>query len=169
MKDPADGGGAPTGCISYWYFGNPNPWYPQYHYSGPFGGAPGMPWSAPVTAPTGSLDWRFWDTNRNGDNRDEYVVKLGERNMTEKVLMTDQGRQTGGTNLGNVVGFQFVHGPRTNPLRGWTNVLHADGHVVSKKANATSFSGDRTQFINPNPSPDEVQPRWGRGDQYEMW
>ena len=122
-----------------------------------------------MTAPSGYLDWRFWDANRNGDNRDDYVIRLGERNMTEKVLMTDQGRQNGGTNLGSVVGFQFVHGPRTNPFRGWTNVLCADGHVVSRKANASSFSADRTQFINSNPSPDEVQPRWGRGDQYEMW
>ena len=52
---------------------------------------------------------------------------------------------------------------------GAAGVLCADGHVVSRKANASSFSADRTQFINSNPSPDEVQPRWGRGDMYEMW
>jgi prepilin-type N-terminal cleavage/methylation domain-containing protein len=165
MKD-SGGGDTVTGCLTYWYFGNPDPWYPQYHYPGPFGGA--HPGSAPATA-TGALDWRFWDTNGNGDNRDEYVIKLGEKGMQRKVLMTDQGRQTGGQNLGSVVGFQFVHGPHSNPLRGWQNNLYADDHVESKKANAASFSADRTQFINLNPSPDEVQPRWGNATQYEMW
>jgi prepilin-type N-terminal cleavage/methylation domain-containing protein/prepilin-type processing-associated H-X9-DG protein len=164
MRDAADPGTPKiTGCLNYWYFGNPDPWYPKYHYGGTFS-ATGSP---PATA-TGSLDWRFWDANRNGDNRDDYVIRLGEKRMTEKVLMTDQSRQAG-PNLGGVVGFQLIHGNRYNFLKGWVNVLHADGHVASVKANAHSFSEDHTTFINPNPSPDEFQPHWGNANQYEMW
>jgi prepilin-type N-terminal cleavage/methylation domain-containing protein/prepilin-type processing-associated H-X9-DG protein len=156
-----------TGCLGYWYFGNPDPWFPKYHYSGPFGGT--LPGAPPAGAPGPYLDWRFWDTNGNGDNRDEYVAKLSEKGAYRKALMTDQSRQNGAGGLGGQVGFQFTHGPRTNPLRGWTNVLLADGHVESRKANASSFNSDRTKFINPHPFPDEVQPRWGNANSYQMW
>jgi prepilin-type N-terminal cleavage/methylation domain-containing protein len=166
MKDAGTDG--VTGCLGYWYFGNPDPWYPKYHYSGPFG-ATGSP---PAAAPGGSLDWRFWDTNRNGDNRDEYLAKPGDKGAQRKALMTDQRRQNGAGGAGGTpgVGFQFSHGSRTNPLlRGWTNVLCGDGHVESRRATAASFNPDRTSFINTNPSPDEVQPRWGNSTSYQMW
>lgn len=165
MKDSGTDG--VTGCLGYWYFGNPDPWYPQYHYNGAFGGT--IAGSPPSSAPSGYLDWRFWDTNGSGDNRDEYVSKLGEKGSQSKALMTDQSRQNGAGGLGGTVGFQFVHGPHTNPLRGWTNVLCADGHAESRRANVASFSADLTKFINPNPMPNEVQPRWGNATSYQMW
>jgi prepilin-type N-terminal cleavage/methylation domain-containing protein len=167
MKDAADGAGTPTGCLGYWYFGNPDPWYPKYHYSGTFGGS--LPGAPPAAPPGGSLDWRFWDTNGNGDNRDEYIARNNDKGAQRRALMTDQSRQNGAGGLGATVGFQFTHGPRTNPLRGWTNVLCGDGHVESRRANAASFSPDRTKFINMNPTPDEVQPRWGNSTSYQMW
>jgi prepilin-type processing-associated H-X9-DG protein len=166
MKDT--GTDAVTGDITYWYFGNPNPWYPEHHYPGPFGGTlPGSPPAAQNS--NGWVDWRFWDTNHNGDNRDEYVIKLGEKGMDHKTLMTDQSRITGAGNAGNVVGFQFVHGNHKNFLNGWTNVLLADGHVESRHPRASSFSGDHTKYMNTNPSPDEVQPRFGNSGAYSLW
>jgi prepilin-type N-terminal cleavage/methylation domain-containing protein/prepilin-type processing-associated H-X9-DG protein len=157
-----------TGTITYWYFADPNPFYPRYHFPGPFTGS-SLAGSPPTSAPTGYLDWRFWDTNRNGDNRDEYVIHLGEKGMQRKALMTDQSRQTGSGNLGSVVGFQFPHGAKKDFLRGWTNVLFADGHCESRKPTPRSFSADHTTFVNNNPSPDEVQPRWGNANAYQMW
>src|SRR5688572_20286036 len=146
---------APRGRIKYWYLGNPNPYYPLYHFAGPFNGDPALPGSPPASAPGGLLDWRFWDTNRNGDNRDEYIIKNNDSKPALKLLMTDQSRQ-----VNSPFGFQFVHGPRRSPLQGWKNNLYGDGHVESRFPRRGSF--DPTgQFVNPNPDPDEVQPRWG--------
>ena len=167
---------ASRGRIGYWYFGNPDPEYPLYHYRGPFGppgatGAtlPGSPPSAnPSVAGNGFLDWRFWDTNRNGDNRDEYVSKLGDKNMPNKLLMTDQSRQA--SFAAGSFGFQFVHGSKKRPLdAAWKNNLYADGHAESRRPRRSSFSADGKAFINTDPSPDEVQPRWGNANSYQMW
>jgi len=151
------------GRIKYWYFGNPNPYYPRYHYPGPFG-ADGSP---PATAPAGLMDWRIWDTNRSGDNRDEYIIKNNDSKPSLKLLMTDHSRQKGSG--ADQFGFQFVHGPRRSPIQGWKNNLYGDGHVESRFPRRASFTPDGTNFINPNPNPDEIQPRWGRPDIYQMW
>jgi prepilin-type N-terminal cleavage/methylation domain-containing protein len=162
------------GRIGYWYFGNPNPEYPKYHYKGAFGTAAGpggvtLPSSPPATNPGGSLDWRFWDTNRNGDNRDEYIVKLGDKDMPRKLLMTDHSRQAGFAPT-LLYGFQFVHGSKKRPLdAGWKNNLYGDGHAESRRPRRSSFSADGTYFANTDPSPDEIQPRWGNANQYQMW
>src|SRR6266496_2892334 len=52
-----------SGKMKYWYTGNPNPLYPRFHYTGSF----------PVLNNTqsgiaGTVDWRWWDRNHNGDN-----------------------------------------------------------------------------------------------------
>ena len=165
MKDSATD--PVTGALTYWYFGDPDINYPANHYPGPLRRhACGI---AAGTAPAGYLDWRFWDTNGNGDNRDEYISKLGEKGMDHKGLMCDQSRQTGPGNLGNTVGFQFIHGTRKDFLRGTTNVLFGDGHAEPRKPSATSFSLDHTHFVNPHPSRDEVQPRWGNANAYLCW
>jgi prepilin-type N-terminal cleavage/methylation domain-containing protein len=152
------------GRIKYWYVGNPNPYYPQYHYTGTFAATGEGPTSSPGA---GILDWRFWDTNHSGDNRDEYIVKLGDKNMARNVLMTDQSRQSkqGAT----IVGFQFTHGGNKSWLNGWKNNLYGDGHAESRRPTKSSFSPDGKSFTNPNPSPDEVQPRWGNASGYQMW
>src|SRR5262249_8426820 len=148
--------------------GNPNPCYPDHHYPGPFGGT--LPGAPPTGMPgNGWVDWRFWDTNRNGDNRDEYVMRLGEKGMDHKTLMTAPSTITGAGKQDNIVGFQFVHGNHKNFLNGWCNVLLADGHVESRKPTASSFSADHTKFINMNPSPNEVQPRFGNSNAYSLW
>jgi prepilin-type N-terminal cleavage/methylation domain-containing protein len=154
---------ATRGRIKYWYYGNPNPYYPQYHFQGPFG-ADGSP---PAGPPGGVLDWRFWDTNKNGDNRDEFIVKLGDKDMAKKLLMTDHSRQQsmGGAQFG----FQFVHGPRRSPIQGWKNNLYGDGHAESRYPRKSSFSADGKLWVNPSPGADEIQPRWGNPQQYQMW
>src|SRR5690348_158022 len=43
-----------NGLIGYWYMGCPNPYYPLYHWKGPY---------PPGTAQNQCLDWRFWDRN----------------------------------------------------------------------------------------------------------
>jgi hypothetical protein len=54
-------------------------------------------------------------------------------------------------------------------LQGWKNNLYGDGHAESKFPRKASFSADARTYINPNPDPDEIQPRWGRADAYQMW
>ena len=157
---------ATRGRINYWYFGSPNPYCPLYHYRGGFS-AIGQPPETQGGATVGTLDWRFWDTNHNGDNRDEYIVKLSDKNMSRNVLMTDHSRQS--KQGASTVGFQFVHGRSKDFLHGWKNNLYGDGHAESRKATASSFSPDGTAFINTNPSPYEVQPRWGNASGYQMW
>ena len=160
------------GRIGYWYYGNPNPYYPRFHYPGPFGTAAGgtLAGSPPPAAgaATGTLDWRIWDTNQNGDNRDEYIIRLGDRNMAKKVLMSDHSRQA--SFAVNSFGFQFVHGSKQRPLdAAWKNNLYGDGHAESKWPRRSSFSADGKQYTNQNPSPDEVQPRWGNANSYQMY
>jgi prepilin-type N-terminal cleavage/methylation domain-containing protein len=140
--------------ITYWYMGNPNPFYPRFHYRG----------AHPVMQNTqsgvvGSVDWRWWDRNRNGDNRDDYMVKLGDKNSANIAIMTDQSRQG---SSGNTLkfGFTFIHGKKGR-ITGWKNNLYGDGHAASVRAREVSFSADGTQFINANPSPDEIQPGYG--------
>lgn len=159
-----------TGMITYWYLGNPDPYYPRYHYTGGFNHS-SLLWGEPSTEPgTGSLDWRFFDANGNGDNRDDYVSHLGDKFMDHNVIMCDQSRIAGSGNLGSVVGFQFVHGNRANFLAGWTNVLCGDGHAESRRPTQSSFSGDHKSYINPHPSLNEIQPRWESGaGNYMMW
>jgi hypothetical protein len=159
------------GRIKYWYFGNPNPNYPRYHYTGQFGTAVGgtLPGSPPPAAPgTGMFDWRFWDTNGNGDNRDEYIIKLGDKDMPRKLLMTDQSRQA--SFAAGSFGFQFVHGSKSKPLdSAWKNNLYGDGHAESRRPRRSSYSADGKAFTNTTPSPDEIQPRWGNATSYQMW
>jgi prepilin-type N-terminal cleavage/methylation domain-containing protein len=152
------------GRIKYWYVGNPNPFYPQYHFQGPFGADGSPPSSAPGA---GLFDWRFWDTNRSGDNRDEYLIKNSDRKPSEKLLMSDHSRQLSFS--AGAFGFQFVHGPKRSPLQGWKNNLYGDGHAESRFPRRASFTADGKQFINPNPDRDEVQPRWGNSMAYQMW
>jgi prepilin-type N-terminal cleavage/methylation domain-containing protein len=154
-----------SGKIKYWYFGNPNPYYPRFHYPGPFG----PKGEAPGTAPTGSLDWRFWDVNRNGDNRDEYIIRNNDKNSAEKLLMTDHSRQLNSANT-NAFGLTFIHGKKAGvPISGWKNNLYGDGHAASRPPRTSSWSQDGKAFINPNPNPDELQPRWGNSKAPFMW
>ena len=164
---------ATRGRIGYWYFGNPNPYFPLYHYKGTFGHANSLgitiPGSPPAAAPGPyMIDWRIWDTNRNGDNRDEYVVKLGDKDMSRKLLMTDHSRQA--SFAAGTFGFQFVHGSKKRPLdAAWKNNLYADGHAESRRPKRSSFSADGRAYVNLDPLPDEVQPRWGNANSYQMW
>jgi len=155
-----------SGKIRYWYVGNPNGYYPRFHFTGPFGPNGEPPAAAPNN---GTIDWRFWDTNRNGDNRDEYIVKNNDKNPALKVLMTDQSRQSGTAGT-NSFGFAFMHGRKNGvPFTGWKNNLYGDGHAESKRPRQSSFNTAGTQFINLTPSADEVQPRWGNATSAMLW
>jgi prepilin-type N-terminal cleavage/methylation domain-containing protein len=155
------------GRIKYWYYGNPNPYYPRYHYQGTF--TNGAPPSGQGGATVGTLDWRFWDSNQSGDNRDEYLVKASDKNSAKIALMTDHSRQNGAGGTAGTYGFQFIHGKSKNFLNGWKNNLYGDGHAESRRPRASSFAPGGTAFTNPMPSPDEVQPRWGNSTSYQMW
>jgi len=139
-----------TGYMGYWYVGCPNPFAPNFHYTG----------TLPVAANpnNNTLDWRTWDRNRSGDNRDDYMVKIGDKRAAEITLMVDGARQQSGA-VSN--GYALPHGVKAGQkISGWVNELMGDGHVISRSANPSSF--DQTmKFINPNPSPDELQPSWG--------
>jgi prepilin-type N-terminal cleavage/methylation domain-containing protein len=145
-----------TGNIRYWYLGNPNPLYPRFHYSGVY----------PVqnnsqTGIAGSGDWRWWDRNHNGDNRDDYMVKVGDKNTSNIAIMTDQSRQELSADTKSF-GYAFMHGKKGSAaISGWKNNLYGDGHAESRRPRATSFSADGTTYINPSPGPDEIQPGYG--------
>jgi prepilin-type N-terminal cleavage/methylation domain-containing protein len=143
-----------TGLIKYWYLGNPNPYYPRFHYRGTFN-ADGSPTSTP-----GTLDWRYWDRNRNGDNRDEYMIKVGDKNTSNIVIMVDQARQQGTVNT-NTFGFAFMHGRNKQRESGWVNELFGDCHADSRRPKKSNFDSEMTKFTNPNPGSDELQPMWG--------
>jgi prepilin-type N-terminal cleavage/methylation domain-containing protein len=84
---------------------------------------------------------RFVDSNNNGDFRDEYVRKVGEKHAEDIVICTDQSGQLAGGQ-----GWFFVHGkqeklektatvPDAKHLkRSWKNNLYGDGHAESKRA-----------------------------------
>jgi prepilin-type N-terminal cleavage/methylation domain-containing protein len=148
-----------TGLIRYFYLGCPNPLYPNCHYKGGFTAAGG-----PVNpaAPPASLDRFFYDRNRNGDNRDDYVNKTSDRWAAKTVIMADQCRQQN-TAVTNQFGFAFLHGKGKTPLSGWINELFGDGHAESKRPRIASFNPSGTLYVNPAPGPDEIQPGWGNG------
>ena len=81
--------------------------------------------------------------------------------------MTDHSRQSKQGAVTN--GFQFVHGRNKSWVNGWKNNLYGDGHAESHRAKISSFTPDGSAFTNANPSPDEVQPRWGNASGYQMW
>ena len=147
-----------SGYIGYYYLGCPDPWYPNYHYAGPY----------PATTPqTGMADWRMWDRNHSGDNRDDYMIKISDKHAAELTLMVDGGRQVGPNSA--AFGFSFMHGIRKGRLTGWLNELMGDGHVISRSASSGSWDATQTNFINPNPSKDELQPGWGKKGSEIFW
>jgi prepilin-type N-terminal cleavage/methylation domain-containing protein len=141
--------GAPikSGRISYWWVADPN----EPDYQGP----PVAPMADPGGggtiggfAPSGPR-WR--DVNMNGSIRDEYMRRLGDKNVANIVICTDQsGQLTGGQ------GWIFIHGKEAHLdksaspsekkklYQSWKNNLYGDGHAESKR-------------------PDEVEWRWGPG------
>lgn len=143
-----------NGLIKYWYMGCPNPYYPLYHWTGPY---------PPLSAQNQCLDWRYWDRNNNGDNRDDYMNKVGDKNATKIVIVTDQSRQAGGAaSPTGQFGFAFMHGKGKVPISGWKNNLYGDGHAESRKPRTSSFnqSGNTYDFTHVA-SEDEIQPGWG--------
>jgi prepilin-type processing-associated H-X9-DG protein len=83
--------------------------------------------------------------------------------------MTDQSRQINSANT-KAFGLAFVHGKKGGvPISGWKNNLYGDGHVESRTPRRASWSADGTSFINPDPNPDELQPRWGNSNAPFMW
>jgi prepilin-type N-terminal cleavage/methylation domain-containing protein len=150
-----------NGLITYWYMGCPNPFYPLYHWRGPY---------PPPSAQNQCLDWRYWDRNHSGDNRDDYMNKLGDKNATKIVIMTDQSRQAGGaTSASGLFGFAYLHGKNKHPFSGWKNNLYGDGHAESRRPRQAAFldsEGKQYRFDDYFsgsyvPGEDELQPGWG--------
>jgi hypothetical protein len=148
--------------IRYNYLGNPNSYYPAYHYAGPY----------PATAAASTtLDWRYWDRNHNGTNRDEYMVKLGDKNTANITIMVDSIRFMNSPNT-NLYGIALTHGKGRSPLSGWLNELYGDGHAASKQLKVSSWTLDGKKW-NHNPGDvidqDELQPSWGNGMPTGQW
>jgi prepilin-type N-terminal cleavage/methylation domain-containing protein len=150
-----------NGLIGYWYMGCPNPYYPLYHWRGPY---------PPPSAQNQTLDWRFWDRNQSGDNRDDYMNKVGDKNATKIVIVTDQSRQAGGaTSASGLFGFAYLHGKNKHAMSGWKNNLFGDGHADSRRPRQASFNdaeGKQYKFAEYFsgtyvPAADELQPGWG--------
>ncbi|HTL29921.1 MAG TPA: type II secretion system protein [Tepidisphaeraceae bacterium] len=144
-----------TGRIRYNYLGCPNPYYPLYHWNGPY------PSSTPQNQ---TLDWRYWDRNHNGTNRDEYMVKLGDKNAANITIMVDSIRFLNSPNT-NTYGVALTHGKGKTPLSGWLNELYGDGHADSKRPHIGNWSLDGKKWLpapgDPNVDPNEMQPSWG--------
>jgi prepilin-type N-terminal cleavage/methylation domain-containing protein len=122
--------------IRYWYMANPNPYYPRLHYNPDDPAAP-------------ALDRQWVDTNQNGTNRDEYMIKVGDKHVYRIAIATDQSRQAN-----NAFGMYFLHGSKG---KWWKNNLYGDGHVESRAPHG-SFA-ELTK--NPPISDDVMGWRWG--------
>jgi len=155
-------GNAPTGTggrILYWWVGNPNAsdWLAAPTRTGTGDDiARFAPAGAPTAPPPPAQPYPAYvvyrDVDGDGQIRDEYMRKLGDKNVAEIVVSTDWSGQIGGTNRG----WFFVHGKQTwmpgnatpadakKLYRSWKNNLYGDGHAESKR-------------------PDEVVWRWGPG------
>jgi prepilin-type N-terminal cleavage/methylation domain-containing protein len=155
--------------IRYNYLAGVNPYYPLYHWKGGVGAASGTA-TNPIDGvqAQATLDWRYWDANKNGDNRDDYIVKIGDKRTSEVAIVVDSIRFLHSTNT-RQFGVQFLHGnTSTKALAGWMNELYGDGHADSKRPHYSSWGVETgfstvlgSEFVNPNPDPNEIQPRWG--------
>lgn len=159
-RRPEDFPGA-SGRILYQYLGDVNPYYPLFHWHQ---SKPPLNGTSPVNGqlPNDTLDWRFWDKNKNGDNADDYVRKLGDKRMSEITIMCDSVRYLHSADT-NKFGVYMTHGHGKTPLSGWMNELMADGHAESKRPHISSWNQQGTDFINPAPDAQEIQPSWGAG------
>lgn len=124
---------ATSGLIRYWY--TANPWDPL-DPAGP------MRDRQPSEMPRGSARW--FDTNGNGTNRDEYLRNIRDRNAANIVICTDHSRQ-------DTAGWYMIHGtgggsPSSDVNKrvknSWKNNLYGDGRAESVR-------------------PDQVIKRWG--------
>ena len=86
-----------AGRIRYWWLANPDP--------------------------TQATRWK--DIDLDGENRDEYMARVGEKEANLKVIATDQSRQ-------RAAGWYFIHGSKPGPF-GSKNNLYGDGHAETKK------------------------------------
>jgi hypothetical protein len=155
--------------IRYNYLAGVNPYYPAFHWKGGVG-ATSATGVNPVdgTVANQTLDWRFWDINKNGDNHDDYVSRVGDKRMTELAIVVDSIRFLHSANT-RAYGVSFLHGNVSGkPLSGWMNELMGDGHAEQRRPKYSSWGVESgfsqvfgSEFINPNPDPSEVQPRWG--------
>jgi prepilin-type N-terminal cleavage/methylation domain-containing protein len=151
-----------TSRIRYNYLADPNPYYPMYHYAGPY---------PSTSAVATTLDWRYWDRNHNGTNRDEYMVKVGDKNASNIVIMVDSIRFLNSPNT-NQFGIALTHGKGKSPWTGWLNELYGDGHAGSKGLKQSSWTPDGKHW-NHLPGDivgeDELQPSWGNGTPTGQW
>lgn len=160
---------AKTGRIRYWYFGDPDPYYPLWHYPGPYNTqtpAPAFPLTGAIAGLINQsyLDTRFWDRNGDGTNRNEYVVKISDKHAARTCIMEDGMRQNGaGGNSADQLafGFSFLHGRGKSPGTGWINQLFGDGHATSKSPKQSDFPDGRTYTYPATPGQDTLQPFWG--------
>jgi prepilin-type N-terminal cleavage/methylation domain-containing protein/prepilin-type processing-associated H-X9-DG protein len=103
-KTPA---AAPSYVIGYFYLGDPVP-----------------------PAPGAAVPW-WMDINKNGTNRDEYVVKFSEKGAANVAILCDVVNQTSGSPVQQKQRWVLRHPTQTKNPRGGTNVLYGDGHAAT--------------------------------------
>jgi prepilin-type N-terminal cleavage/methylation domain-containing protein len=152
---PPDHGGVWTyspiksGRITYWWVANPPDDDPQAPFAFNANGF--------ITSSANNTKINYRDVNGDKNVADEYMRRLGQKNMTNVVLSTDWSGQLGAGNKG----WYFLHGkPQLIPAVGngpaqvptaktqgkgaWKNNLYGDGHADTVR-------------------PDQVEWRWGKG------
>ena len=127
--------------IQYWYMANP--WRPS---------GPQLTGVDAIAGPANRGYSQWQDIDGDGDRRDEYLCKVGEKNAANIAIATDQSRQVS-PGVPGPGGWFFLHGKagfsnrsdlNSSYVKGsWKNNLYGDGHATSVR-------------------PDEVKWRWGR-------
>jgi prepilin-type N-terminal cleavage/methylation domain-containing protein len=134
-----------SGRFLYWWVGNP----PEKDWDGASALQAKTNGTTTVNFPNTALGFvRFGDSNNDGQIRDEYMRKVGDKHAEDIVICTDQsGQFVGGQ------GVFYVHGKREQYLlgsgatvddvrrlqRSWKNNLYGDGHAESKKPGDTKW------------------------------
>ena len=110
--------------IGYFYLGNP---------------------TMGVTPPT-PVPW-WLDMNKNGTNRDEYVVKFSEKGAANVAILCDVVNQTTGSPKQQKERWVLRHPFQAKNPRGSSNVLYGDGHAANVLRGDMQIRWDLTNCV----------------------
>jgi prepilin-type processing-associated H-X9-DG protein len=124
-KPAADPAAAnPSYVLGYFYLGNP---------------------TMGITPPN-PVPW-WLDMNKNGTNRDEYVVKFSEKGAANVAIMCDVVNQTMGSPKQQKERWVLRHPFQAKNPRGSSNVLYGDGHASNVLRGDMQIRWDLTNCI----------------------
>ena len=96
--------------------------------------------------PPNPVPW-WIDTNKNGTNRDEYVVKFSEKGASNVAIMVDVLNQTTGSPAQQKARWVMRHPFQEKNPNGFENVLYGDGHAASVPRAFTMVRWDALRAI----------------------